>query len=114
MAPEHEPGSAPGREAIRDNVAEALATIPDPEIGIDIVSLGLIDSIEPATDGSVHVRYTLTRMGCPAAPLIQEAIVRRAAGVAGVGTVTAELVMDPPWTPERMSDAARLQLTGGL
>jgi metal-sulfur cluster biosynthetic enzyme len=100
--------------SVRERVERALAEIPDPELGIDIFNLGLIGEIDIGPDGVVRVEYTLTRLGCPAAPFIHEAIVRNVGSLAGVTGVDAELVMHPPWTPERMSDDARTALLGGL
>lgn len=106
------PDEAP--HSLRERVEHALAEIPDPELGIDIFNLGLIGAIGIGADGGVHVEYTLTRLGCPAAPLIHEAIVRNVESLEGVTAVDAEFVMYPPWTPERMSDDARTALMGGL
>jgi metal-sulfur cluster biosynthetic enzyme len=99
---------------LRDAVELELAAIPDPELGIDIVSLGLIDGIEVDAEQRVHVRYTLTRLGCPAAPMLHAAIVSRASAVPGVRSADAELVMWPAWTPDRMSPAACTELLGVL
>jgi metal-sulfur cluster biosynthetic enzyme len=92
-------------------VEAALASIPDPELGIDIYNLGLIGDIQ-IDGGHVRVEYTLTRLGCPAAPLLREAILLRVSEVEGVESVEAELVFHPAWTPERMSGEARAQLFG--
>jgi len=100
--------------SLRVRIEDALASIPDPELGIDIYNLGLIGDIGIGDDGSVRVEYTLTRLGCPAAPFLHEAIVRNVASLAGVTAVDAELVMHPPWTPERMSEDARTALLGGV
>jgi metal-sulfur cluster biosynthetic enzyme len=95
-----------------ETILAALASIPDPELGLDIVSLGLISDVHVSNGGAVRIQYTLTRLGCPAAPMFHEAIVRRVAEVQGVQSVEAELVMFPPWTPERMSAEARTELMG--
>jgi metal-sulfur cluster biosynthetic enzyme len=99
-------------DELRGRIDEALATIPDPELGVDILALGLIDGVEVGDGGEVRVRYTLTRLGCPAAPMLHEAIERRVAAVPGVESAAAELVWSPPWTPERMSEEARAELLG--
>jgi len=96
----------------REEVIEALRIVEDPELGMDIVELGLLYDV--AVDGSkVHVTYSLTSMGCPAGPMIQEGIHDAAARVPGVEEVEVELTWDPPWTPERMSDDAKFILGFG-
>ncbi len=87
----------------------ALSTVEDPELGLDIVSLGLVYAVE--RDGNhVHVVHTLTSMGCPLGPVIERDIAEALAGVDGVSSVGVELVFDPPWTPEKMSDDAKFLL----
>jgi len=93
------------QEALKEQVIEALRNVHDPELGINIVDLGLVYGVD--IDGeTVHVTYTLTTMGCPIGPLIEAEIQRFLAGVDGVGEVDAEMVLRPPWTPEMMSDEA--------
>ena len=88
---------------------EALRQVEDPELGMDIVELGLLYDV--AVDGRrVRVTHSLTSMGCPAGPMIQEDINRVAREVPGVEDVDIELTWDPPWTPERMSDDAKFIL----
>jgi metal-sulfur cluster biosynthetic enzyme len=111
--PEAEP-SRRETSSLRERIHDALASIPDPELGIDILNLGLINGVQLSHDGRVRVEYTLTRLGCPAAPLLHDAIMRRVADLPGVRGVEAELVMYPPWTPERMSENARAELLGTL
>ena len=96
----------------RDEVYEALRQVEDPELGMDIVELGLLYDVE--VDGkNVKVTHSLTSMGCPAGPMIQEDINRVAREVPGVEDVDIELTWDPPWTPERMSDDAKFILGFG-
>jgi metal-sulfur cluster biosynthetic enzyme len=91
------------------DVRGALSTVEDPELGLDIVSLGLVYEVEIAA-GAVRVVYSLTSMGCPIGPMI-DAEIRAAVGrVEGVESVETELVFDPPWSPEKMSDDARFLL----
>ena len=90
----------------KDDVVEALREVEDPELGMDIVELGLVVDVEVAGP-KVKILHTLTSMGCPAGPMIQEGIHDAAASVPGVEEVEVELTWDPPWTPERMSEAAR-------
>jgi metal-sulfur cluster biosynthetic enzyme len=96
----------------REDVVEALHGVEDPELGMDIVELGLMYDVE--VDGqNVKVTYSLTSMGCPAGAMIAEGIVDAARGVPGVSEVEAELTFDPPWTPDRMSDDAKFILGFG-
>ena len=95
---------------ITDDVVEALKTIYDPEIPIDIYELGLIYKVDLEDDRTLQVQMTLTAPGCPVAGempgWVQEAVER----VDGVEKALVDLTFDPPWTPARMSDEARLAL----
>ena len=96
----------------KDEVIEALRQVEDPELGMDIVDLGLLYDVE--VEGSkVTVTHSLTSIGCPAGPMIQEDIDRVTREVPGVDDVQIELTWDPPWTPERMSDDAKFILGFG-
>jgi metal-sulfur cluster biosynthetic enzyme len=96
----------------KNDVVEALREVEDPELGMDIVELGLFYDAE--VDGpKVKVLYTLTSMGCPAGPMIQEDIDRVLRQIPGVEEVESELTFDPPWTPDRMSDDAKFILGFG-
>jgi metal-sulfur cluster biosynthetic enzyme len=86
-----------------------LSTVEDPELGLDIVSLGLVYTIE-REEKRVRVVYTLTSMGCPIGPMIERDIVDAVGGLDGIETVETELVFDPPWSPQRMSDDAKFLL----
>ncbi len=97
-------------EAIRAAVVEALKQIYDPEIPVNIYDLGLIYGVDVDENGRVDVRMTLTAPGCPVAqtfPGQVEAAIRQ---VPGVSDAHVEVVWDPPWTKDRMSEAAKLQL----
>jgi metal-sulfur cluster biosynthetic enzyme len=98
------------QEEIRDQVTEALKTVNDPELGIDIYNLGLVYEVEVNESNDVKVDFTLTTMGCPIAPMIEDEIKQATAGIEGIGEVTAELVMYPPWSPEKMTPLARSAL----
>jgi len=103
-------GDAAAALAIRPRVIEAICSVYDPEIPVSIYELGLIYDIDVEASGLVTVTMTLTAPGCPSAqylPVDVESKVRR---VPGVSDVRVEVVWDPPWTPDRMSEAARLQL----
>lgn len=89
-----------------DAVLDALRLIPDPELGVDIVSLGLIDRVD-VDDGHVRVRYTLTTFGCGIGPILEGQMYEVLYGLPGVVDVTPELVFDPPWTRDRMTPEAR-------
>jgi len=97
----------------QEEVYDALRQVEDPELGMDIVELGLVYDVESTgEDGSVTVTHTLTSMGCPVGPMIQEEIHRVVADL-GVADVRVELTWDPPWTPDRMSDDAKFILGFG-
>ena len=96
----------------KEEVVDALRQVEDPELGMDIVELGLLYDVE-VEGPKVKVSYSLTSMGCPAGPMIEEDIQNVASGVEGVQEVETDLVWDPPWTPERMSDDAKFILGFG-
>jgi metal-sulfur cluster biosynthetic enzyme len=98
--------------ATRDEVIDALRVVEDPELGMDIVDLGLLYDVE-VEGPKVHVTYTLTSMGCPVGPLIEQQVYEALEGLEGVRDVEAELTWDPPWSPERMSDDAKFILGFG-
>jgi metal-sulfur cluster biosynthetic enzyme len=95
-----------------DEVVEALRQVEDPELGMDIVELGLFYGAE-VEGPNVKVVYTLTSMGCPAGAMIEEDIDRVLHEIPGVEQVESELTFDPPWTPDRMSDDAKFILGFG-
>ncbi|MDQ3661268.1 MAG: metal-sulfur cluster assembly factor [Actinomycetota bacterium] len=97
-------------EDIREEVTEALKTVDDPELGIDIMNLGLVYEVDVSDAGDVKVEFTLTTMGCPIGPMIDEQIKDATAHIDGIGQVTTELVMYPPWSPEKMSPLAKSAL----
>lgn len=97
-------------EALRELIIAALRAVYDPEIPVNIYDLGLIYRIGISARGEVAIDMTLTAPACPVAGMmpvmVQEAVER----VEGVGSVSVELVWDPPWSPEHMTEEARLQL----
>jgi metal-sulfur cluster biosynthetic enzyme len=96
----------------KNEIVEALHTVEDPELGMDIVELGLFYDAE--IDGpKVKVIHSLTSMGCPAGQMIQEGIDDAVRSVEGVEEVEVELTFDPPWTPDMMSDDAKFILGFG-
>jgi metal-sulfur cluster biosynthetic enzyme len=96
----------------RDDVIEALRSVEDPELWMDIVELGLLYDAE-VQGPRVKVLYSLTSIGCPAGPLIQQNIEEVVRSLPGVEDVETELTWDPPWTPEKMSDDAKFILGFG-
>jgi metal-sulfur cluster biosynthetic enzyme len=99
-------GSAPSEE----QVLEALKSVVDPELGINIVDLGLVYEVEVAEGGDVDIQYTLTTMGCPIGPLIEDQMRAFLAPLDGIGEVRPEMVLRPAWSPEMMSDEAKAAL----
>ena len=89
---------------------EALHTVYDPEIPVDIYELGLIYEIDIKGDGDIFVLMSLTAPGCPVAGEMPGEVAEAVAKVEGTGQVTVRLVWDPPWTPERMTEDAKLAL----
>ncbi len=104
------PARSPGPDAIRDEVIAQLKTVFDPEIPVNIYELGLIYKVDVATDGATQVTMTLTTPMCPAAEVLPPEVETKARGVPGVTSVQLDLVWDPPWSPDMMSDAAKLDL----
>jgi metal-sulfur cluster biosynthetic enzyme len=96
----------------KEEVIDVLRQVEDPELGMDIVELGLLYDVD-VDDSKVKVTYTLTSMGCPVGPMIEEQVREVAASVAGVDEIETELTWDPPWTPDRMSDDAKFILGFG-
>lgn len=93
----------------RDDVYESLKAVIDPELGINIVDLGLVYAVE-IEDGLVRIQYTLTTMGCPIGPLIEQQMHAIVSKLDGVSAVHPEMVIRPPWSPDMMSDEAKAAL----
>jgi metal-sulfur cluster biosynthetic enzyme len=96
--------------ATERDVRNALKTVKDPELNLDLVVLGLVYDIDVDDDGAVHVAISLTSPGCPVAGQILEDARTAVLGVEGVEKVEVELTFDPPWTPERISPLIRSSL----
>ena len=110
-----QPTSAPsvrtnGAAPSEDQVLEALKSVIDPELGINIVDLGLVYEVDVAEDGDVDIQYTLTTMGCPIGPLIEDQMRAFLAPLDGIGEVRPEMVLRPAWSPEMMSEEAKAAL----
>lgn len=99
-------------QVTKDDVIEAMRGVEDPELGMDIVELGLLYDAE-VSGPRVKVLYSLTSMGCPAGPLIQQNIEEVVRSLPEVEEVETELTWDPPWTPDKMSDDAKFILGFG-
>ena len=96
--------------SVRDEVVTQLKTIFDPEIPVNIYELGLIYGVEVSETGVAHITMTLTTPMCPAAEELPPEVESKARSVPGVTSVQLDLVWEPAWTPDRMSDAAKLDL----
>ncbi len=97
-------------EAFTAKLIAALKTVYDPEIPVDIYELGLIYKVDVADNFDVAVDMTLTAPGCPVAGEMPNMVKEALEKVEGIGAVTVNMTFDPPWTPERMSEEARLEL----
>jgi FeS assembly SUF system protein len=98
------------REELRDEVIEVLKSVYDPEIPVNIYELGMIYEVEVNDEADVHVVMTLTSPACPVAGSLPGEVENKVQNVDGVRHGKVELVWDPPWTPEKMTEAAKLQL----
>jgi len=98
------------RAALEAEIIKALRTVYDPEIPVNIYDLGLIYLISIDDDANVKIDMTLTAPGCPVAQTFPGTVENAVRSVEGVTDATVELVWDPPWTQDRMSEAAQLQL----
>lgn len=95
---------------LRERVVEVLQTCYDPEIPVDIHELGLVYRVGVEDDGKVEVEMTLTSPACPVAGTLPPEVEQKIGRIEGVSSVRVDLVWDPPWNPDRMSDAAKLKL----
>ena len=99
-----------GEVGLKETVVAALKTVYDPEIPVDIYELGLVYELEVEAQGAVSIQMTLTSPACPVAGTLPGEVEATVRAVEGVTGVVVDLVWDPPWEMERMSEAARLQL----
>jgi FeS assembly SUF system protein len=95
---------------LENDVIETLKTIFDPEIPVNIYDLGLIYDVEVTPEANITIRMTLTSPACPVAQSLPADVEWKVRSVPSVKEVTVEVVWDPPWTPERMTEEARLEL----
>lgn len=105
-----QPEKAAPTEDLEAAVIAALRTVFDPEMPVNIYDLGLIYGLDITPEGSVSIRMTLTAPGCPVAQSFPATVAQAVLQVDGVNDVEIELVWEPPWSPESMSEAARLKL----
>lgn len=107
-----DPSALPAEDLqrITDDIVRALKTVFDPEIPVDIYELGLIYKVDLADDRILTIDMTLTAPGCPVAGEMPGWVEAAVKGVEGVSGVKVNMVFDPPWTPAKMSDEARLEL----
>ena len=108
-SPAGTPASGDGGE-LQGAVVDALKEIYDPEIPVNIYDLGLIYGVEVDDESDVTITMTLTTPHCPVAETMPGEVELRASSVPGIRDAEVELVWDPPWSPEKMSDEARLEL----
>lgn len=95
---------------IRDRIIAVLKTVYDPEIPVDIYELGLVYGVDVTDDGEAHVTMTLTTPMCPVAETLPPEVEDKVRNVMGVKDCSLDLVWDPPWSVDMMSDSARLEL----
>jgi FeS assembly SUF system protein len=105
-----ETAEAPSPPSLEDKIVEVLKTCYDPEIPVDIYELGLIYGVKVSPEGEVDIEMTLTSPACPAAGSLPPEVERKVAGLDGVKTAKVNVIWEPVWTPEKMTEAARLQL----
>lgn len=94
----------------KDDILEGLKNVYDPEIGVNIVDLGLVYDADIAEDGDVLVTMTLTSLGCPLGPVIVQEVNNALKDLPGIGETDVKLVWSPPWSPELMSEEAKDEL----
>ena len=97
-------------EAVRDRIVDALKQIYDPEIPVNLYDLGLIYGFEVDPEGRVELEMTLTAPACPVAGMLVQDVATRVGRVEGVSQAHVKLVWEPPWTQDRMTEEARLEL----
>jgi FeS assembly SUF system protein len=95
---------------LHDQVIEVLRTVYDPEIPVDIYEMGLVYEVDVDDDSNVHILMTLTSPMCPVAESLPPEVEEKVAAIEGVAKATVDVTWDPPWDPEMMSEAARLEL----
>ena len=97
-------------DPLRERVVDAIRTVRDPEIPVNLYELGLIYEIRIDEQNSVHIDMTLTTPNCPVAELLPQQVKAAVAAVDGVSAASVDVVWEPEWTPDMMSEAAKLDL----
>ena len=97
-------------KAVKAQIVETIKTIFDPEIPVNIYEMGLIYKIDVLADGKINIDMTLTSPACPVAGSLPGDVERKVAAIEGISEVKVELVWEPTWNPDMMSEAAKLQL----
>ena len=108
--PDAAPVPAPAARLSEEAVIEALRTVFDPEIPVNIYELGLIYDVSVGPGGAVEIRMTLTTPHCPAAASLPAEVEQKVRALPGAGEVKVDVVWDPPWSKDMMTEAARLEL----
>ncbi|WP_431211139.1 DUF59 domain-containing protein [Puia sp. P3] len=104
------PGGASGGDNLRDRIEDALRTVFDPEIPVNIFDLGLVYEIRINDGGKIKITMTLTAPACPVAGEIVQDVQQKVEGIEGVMDCHVQLTFDPPWTKEMMTEEAKLEL----
>jgi FeS assembly SUF system protein len=102
--------SAPPPQNLEELVIDALRTVYDPEIPVNIYELGLVYAVEVSPEGDVEIRMTLTSPGCPVAGSLPVEVESRLRDIPGIRSTKVAIVWDPPWNPDMISEAGKLQL----
>ena len=102
--------ASPAPTGLKDKIIEALKTCYDPEIPVNIYELGLIYNIDAQDSGAVNIQMTLTSPMCPVAGSLPPEVETKIKEIPGVTSAKVEVVWEPPWTPEKMTEAAKLIL----
>ena len=110
LSGETKPTEEPANADLKESVIDALKSVYDPEIPVDIYELGLIYDVDISEDGDAVVTMTLTTPHCPVAESLPNEVELRVLSVPGIRDAVVNLVWDPPWDPSKMSDEARLEL----
>ncbi len=97
-------------EALENTIIEVLKTIHDPEIPVDVYELGLIYEVKIKADGHVEIEMTLTSPNCPVAESMPKEVEDKVAAIDGVASAKVNIVFDPPWDKDMMSEEAKLEL----